>query len=158
MDENTQPQSNKFLAGTAVFVVIAIIVFVLNASNTPKAPSAPVTTETEMTSPTSENKMVDGFVDGTYEAMGEYTSPAGPEKISVSLTLENGVVVDSTVVPQAVNPNSVKFQGIFTENYKAQVIGKKISELKLDKVSGSSLSPKGFNNAVEKITAEAKQS
>jgi hypothetical protein len=35
------------------------------------------------------------------------------------------------------------------------VVGKNISELQLTKVSGSSLTPQGFMDALEKIKAEA---
>lgn len=56
----------------------------------------------------------------------------------------------------ATDPNSKRFQGEFADGYKAQVIGKPIAEVFLTKVSGSSLTPKGFNDAVEKIKSEAK--
>jgi hypothetical protein len=43
----------------------------------------------------------------------------------------------------------------FAANYKTQVIGKKIEGLELSKISGSSLTPKGFNDALEKIRSQA---
>jgi uncharacterized protein with FMN-binding domain len=95
------------------------------------------------------------YQDGTYEVMGEYMSPGGPEQIAVKLTLSEGQIAAAEVQPQAERPNSVIFQGIFAENYQEFVLGKNIDELKLDKVAGSSLTPKGFNDALEKIKAEA---
>jgi hypothetical protein len=41
-------------------------------------------------------------------------------------------------------------------DYKQYVVGKKIDEVQLTKVSGSSLTPQGFNDALAKIKAEAK--
>jgi len=93
------------------------------------------------------------YQNGTYEVAGEYISPGGPEQITVKLTLQEGLITAAEVEPQAKRPNSVKFQGIFADNYQELVIGKNIDELKLDKVAGSSLTPKGFNDALEKIKA-----
>jgi len=52
---------------------------------------------------------------------------------------------------------SARFQKIFTDNYKPMVIGKSLDEVcTLGKVSGSSLTPMGFDAACVKIQAEAK--
>ena len=103
-----------------------------------------------------KNSSSSWFKDGKYESMGNYVSPAGPEQIDVALTVRGGVVVEAEVTPQATKPMSQKFQGIFKDNYKQYVIGKKIADLSLTKVSGSSLTPKGFNEALEKIRTQAK--
>ena len=96
------------------------------------------------------------YRDGTYEAVGNYVSPGGSEELGVKVTLKNDVITDSSVTPHATRPNSVTFQGIFTENYKSFVIGKNIDEVHLTKVSGSSLAPGGFNDALDKIKSQAK--
>lgn len=96
------------------------------------------------------------YKNGTYEATGNYTSPGGDEEIKVSITLSNGVITDASVTPMATRPNSVEFQGKFKDNFKPLVVGKKIDEVSLMKVSGSSLTPKGFNEALTEIKAEAK--
>ena len=43
------------------------------------------------------------------------------------------------------------------QQYKenADIAAKNINEVKLDKISGSSLTPQGFNNALEKIKQQA---
>jgi hypothetical protein len=74
----------------------------------------------------------------------------------VALILKNDVIVEATVVPLATRPVSVKMQGQFISGFKTLVIGKKLDEVVLDKVSGSSLTPKGWNDAVAKIQAQAK--
>ncbi len=96
------------------------------------------------------------YKDGVYSAIGDYVSPAGPETIDVTLTVAGGVVTDATVDANATNPASVQWQGKFIADYKVQVIGKKLADLSLTNVSGSSLTPKGFNEAVAEIRAEAK--
>lgn len=109
-----------------------------------------------VTKPT-ETEPKDGvYVDGTYSATGNYVSPAGPEEIAVTLTLKSDIVTDVTVVPKATNPKSVFMQGQFVSGYKALVVGKKIDDVQLTKISGSSLTPIGFNEALVEIKAEAK--
>ena len=95
------------------------------------------------------------YKDGAYTAVGNYTSPGGAEHMNVTLTLKNDIVVDAQVTPQATLPISQRFQGIFAADYKSHVIGKNIKDLNLTKISGSSLTPQGFNDALAKIKAQA---
>lgn len=95
------------------------------------------------------------YNDGTYTVTGKYVSPAGPETINVLLTLKDDVVTDATVVAEATHEISVKKQAEFVGGYKAQVVGKNINEVNVGKVAGSSLTPKGFNDAVAQIKAKA---
>lgn len=94
-------------------------------------------------------------VDGTYTETGDYTSPNGAEKVDVTLTLESNVITDVTVVGFGESPNSQQFQGEFIDGIAAEVVGKNIDELSVDKVAGSSLTSGGFNKAVDAIKAEA---
>ncbi len=96
------------------------------------------------------------YKDGTYSVDGDYTSPGGAEKINVTLVLKDDVIVDATVKSLATLPASVNWQGKFVSGVKAEVVGKKLSEVTLTKVSGSSLTPKGWNDAVAKIMVQAK--
>lgn len=96
------------------------------------------------------------YKDGTYSARGTYKSPAGIENISVTVTLKDGIVTDSTAVGQATDSKSIRFQGLFIDGYKQYVVGKSLDEVLLDKVSGSSLTGAGFNDAIEKIKVEAR--
>jgi uncharacterized protein with FMN-binding domain len=95
------------------------------------------------------------YKDGTFAATGGYQSPAGPETVDVSLTLKNGTITDATFKGNATGPMSIKNQGKFAAGFKEQVVGKSIDSLSLGVVNGSSLTPKGFMDAVEKIKAEA---
>lgn len=95
------------------------------------------------------------YADGEYETTGTYVSPAGEEEIDVMLTLENGVIVDAGFMGKAENNASVRLQGQFAEGYKEVVVGRSLDELSLTVVNGSSLTPKGFMDAVEKIKLQA---
>jgi hypothetical protein len=96
------------------------------------------------------------YADGTYEAEGSYQSPGGDETVKVSLTLQGDTVTAVKVTPESDNPNGKKFQGQFADGIADVVVGKKIDALQVSKVAGSSLTSGGFNQAVEKIEADAK--
>jgi uncharacterized protein with FMN-binding domain len=95
------------------------------------------------------------YKDGTYTATGKYVSPGGNQQITVALTVKDGVVTDSSVTEGSVDPTSKQFQAMVIANYKTLVIGKKLSEINLTKISGSSLTPKGFMDAVAQIKVKA---
>jgi uncharacterized protein with FMN-binding domain len=95
------------------------------------------------------------YVDGEYSASGSYVSPNGEETIDVTLSLEAGTVTAVEVTPNPTNPNTEMFQGQFASGIAAQVVGKSIDELNVDKVAGSSLTSGGFNDAIEQIKADA---
>lgn len=124
-------------------------------------PSVPVTnTETpvvEATQPSSEHVVSIGtYKDGTYSADGQYEVHKGSEHIKITVTLKDNVITDSQFEATPAFPMSQRFMDMFSSNYKAAVIGKNINEVHLGKISGSSLTPNGFNNALEKIKAQAK--
>ncbi|MCB5275108.1 hypothetical protein BJG92_02650 [Arthrobacter sp. SO5] len=97
-----------------------------------------------------------GYTDGIYSADGNYTSPNGTETVGVKLTLAGGAVSDVQITPHPSNPNTKKFQGEFAGGIKSQIVGKKLDEIKVSKVAGSSLTSGGFNQAVDKIKGDAK--
>jgi uncharacterized protein with FMN-binding domain len=95
------------------------------------------------------------YADGSYSAGGSYTSPAGAETVNVSLTLAGDVISDVTFSGNATNPASVRMQSQFSQGYREMVVGKSIDEVSLTVVNGSSLTPKGFMDAIVKIQAQA---
>ncbi len=124
---------------------------VMKKTETDSAPKteisvAPATTTSGETSTDSGEK--------SYEAVGTYTSPAGPEEVGVKLMIKDGMVTDVLVTPKATAPASVKWQTAFAGGVKSEVVGKKLSDLNVGKVAGSSLTGKGFNDAVMKIKAQ----
>lgn len=137
---------------TGLVVLIALAILGVGASMMKKnsIPSPSVTLR-----PTVVQQVMKSYKNGVYTAEGDYKSPAGPEQIKVSLTLQDGIITEAEVTPEATLPKSQYFQGQFASGYKEMVIGKKINEVQLDKVAGSSLTPKGFNDAVTKIMKQA---
>lgn len=91
------------------------------------------------------------YKDGTYSAAGSYNSPAGQENVSLSLVIKNDIVVDSTFSATSDSSRSLQYQAQFSSGYKTQVIGKNLANISVGKVSGASLTGKGFNDALAKI-------
>jgi uncharacterized protein with FMN-binding domain len=115
-------------------------------------------TDAESAAPGQQAQAADsatGYADGTYSADGQYQSPNGTESIGITVTLQSGVVTAVEAETHPSNPNTRRFQGEFASGIAGQVVGKKLDELKVSKVAGSSLTSGGFNDAVEQIKAEA---
>jgi uncharacterized protein with FMN-binding domain len=142
---NAKTAALATLAGSALLLVGAGC-----ASSNDDGGAAPAATNAAPAPMTKGN-----YKDGTYTAVGHYTSPAGPESINVSVTLKGNVITDANVDPQATNNKSVYMQGAFISGYKAMVIGKNIDEVNLGNVSGSSLTPMGFNDAIAQVKTKA---
>lgn len=106
--------------------------------------------------PASESAASTGsYKDGTFSADGNYKSPNGTETVGVELTLASGAVSDVKITQHPSNPNTRKFQGEFASGIQAQVVGKKLDEINVSKVAGSSLTSGGFNRAVADIKTQA---
>lgn len=120
---------------------------------TPQTNSALETSVTIQATPTEQKS---GYKDGTYSATGNYVSPGGADAILVSLVLKDNVVQDVTMTEKASNPASKTWATKFISAAKSEIVGKKIDELNLKVVSGSSLTSVGFMDALAKIKVQAK--
>jgi uncharacterized protein with FMN-binding domain len=118
--------------------------------------SVPDAMTSESPSATDTASTSSAYKDGTYSAVGNYQTHGGPESIAVKITLSNGVVTAVVVTEQPKDQMSKMMQEDFIANFKPMVVGKNIDSIKLGKVSGSSLTPMGFNAAVETIKTQAK--
>lgn len=151
-------ENQKVLTGVVVIAVVAIlaagVMWYSNSGNQGVSP------DQQSQSEQIDRSMLDAaefamYADGQYEAIGQYTSPGGGETIDVSITVEDNIITDVAVVPNARLPISARYQGQFRDGVGAEVIGKNLNEVQLDVVSGSSLTPIGFNNALDQIRAQA---
>jgi hypothetical protein len=160
--------SNKFWGWLLLIAIpVGILAYILMNKEV-KAPTESVITKNEqqveipvIKEPSIKNGITSGskvamvYKDGSYSSVGNYMSPGGSEQVGLTLTLKDGVITDANFLPKAEEPQSLRFQNQFAAGYKELVIGKKINEVNLIKVSGSSLTPKGFNDAVAQIKAKA---
>lgn len=116
----------------------------------------PVPTAPAPSSPTAPAATESRYKNGTYSATGTYVSPAGQEEVEITLTLQGDIVTSAVFVGKATNPGSVKNQALFKAGFEQYVVGKPIDSINLTVVNGSSLTPKGFMDALMKIKAQAK--
>ncbi len=171
-----EPQSQTKKSIVPVVIIIGIIVVALafglmqyTKKNVavvvpivPTVPSVPVTspvTNPSATTPVDVKKIppvVSPYKNGTYTAVGQYNAPSGTESIGVEVALKDGIITDVIVTPQARNGTSRRYQQTVAQNIKQYVVGKSITAVQLDRVSGSSLTPQGWNDAVAQILVQAK--
>lgn len=160
--EESSNGPNKALIGIVVVVLIVAVataVVVLSANNSANdtsnetasiSPSVSPSSNTESTANSSSE-----LKDGTYSATGSYQTPGGQESIGVTVTLAGGTITDASVTQQGKTGEAEEYQSKFASGFKAQVVGKKIDEVSLSRVAGSSLTPNGFNDAIDDIENQA---
>ncbi len=149
MESQNQTKKTGLIIGVLVVILVAVVaVFAGKDDDDIVVQQQPTTLE--------DTNIAANYKDGVYTSTGSYISPGGPDEIDVTVTLANNVVTEIVSVAKPGDDVSKKYMKLFTDNYKTLVIGKNISEVKLDKVSGSSLTSIGFNNAISKIRSQAK--
>lgn len=79
-----------------------------------------------------------------------YKTPAGDDVMKVSVTLQNGVITQASATPLATNAISLKLQTAFAEKVSENTVGKAIKGLKVDTISGASLTTTAFNEFLAK--------
>lgn len=95
------------------------------------------------------------YANGTYTESATYQAPSGTEAVDVTISLTDNVITDVQVTGHATDPQAKLHQGQFSDGIAGVVVGKRIDEIQVDKVGGSSLTSGGFNAAVELIKADA---
>ena len=120
------------------------------ATPTPEATTA----DDEEESQTTTNSYRNGF----YTVTGGYRSPAGNEIIEVELALDDDVITNVNIIPQARHDTSLRHQRLFADGIGLEVIGLELDEVEeFASVNGSSLTPGGFDRALVKIREEARR-
>jgi uncharacterized protein with FMN-binding domain len=158
-----ESEGKKDLKTTLAVLVVIVLIVVGVIALTRKKPAAdnatsstPETTQTSEPSNTNTQTTAGAYKDGSYSATGKYTSPGGRESITVKVTLQDGKVTDTSAESGATNRDAQEFQSEFIGAYKQFVVGKNIDDIKLSRVSGSSLTSGGFNAALDQIKSQAK--
>jgi uncharacterized protein with FMN-binding domain len=156
--EEPDNRNKKVVAVLAVLLVTVLVVVGVkafkpktsDAMNADGGANTPASTASTGTSAAA-------YKDGTYTADGDYRSPGGAESIKVQLTIKNNAVVGSSVTSEvATDDEAQEFQSDFIGGYKNLVVGKNVNDIRVSRVSGSSLTSEGFNNALEQIKNQAK--
>ncbi|MFN3949958.1 hypothetical protein [Microbacterium sp.] len=144
--------------GTALLGVAGIVTLAGCSGGTTDAaaPAESAPAPAASAAPNAGSGSTGTYADGTYEATGQYATPESVETIDVTLTLAGDTVtaVEVTGDPQAAE--SKRYQSEFIGGIQDEVVGKKLDEISVSKVAGSSLTSGGFNDAVGAIKSEAK--
>lgn len=173
MEPANNTKDNKTLAKLAILIAIVIIAVGLKAfvSKKPAMDIIPAYASTPTGSPASSSSAANtsgassnstgantssAYKDGNYSATGQYDSPGGNESITISLSLKNGDVTATSAKSGANDSTAQQFQSDFIAGYKSLVVGKSIDSIHLSRVSGSSLTSQGFNEALNSIKSQAK--
>lgn len=133
------------IGGTATAVVLN--------KQTDTTPSSTTTT----LSPNNATPSTSGtaYKNGSFSANGSYRTPGGTETISVSVTLKDDVITSVSVTGNG-RGDSAEYQSMFKSGVSSLTVGKDIDDVKLSRVSGSSLTSTGFNSALDTIKTEAR--
>lgn len=114
-------------------------------------PTAPVVQPTP--APTAAKST---YTDGTYSVTSAYRVPeAAPQSIGVKVTLKNDIVTDVVLTEMATDETSREYQDVFAAGYKTFAVGMNIADIQLSRVSGASLTSRGFNDALAAIKKSA---
>jgi uncharacterized protein YlzI (FlbEa/FlbD family) len=93
------------------------------------------------------------YTNGEYQVEGLYSG--GKKSIIVNVKLTDDAIEQVEVTPNTTIRMSLGLQKKFAAAISGEVVGRSIDEIHLDKLAGSSLTTKGFNDALEKIKSEA---
>lgn len=157
MEQSSRSHKQEIIAIIAILIIVGALVvtkIVSSKKDTPTTSSA--TTTSRAVTPATGTAAAAVYKDGDYQATGNYDSPGGEESIAISVTLKDGAVVATSATSKATDDEAQEYQQQFISGYKQSVIGKAISELSLSRVSGSSLTSQGFNDAIDQIKQQAK--
>jgi uncharacterized protein with FMN-binding domain len=144
---------HRIAAATATVSVAAIIAGCSgDSSGDPAAPATPSSTAPATTT-ARPSASPSRYRNGYYQAKGWYGGL--PSNIDVALTLRDDRITDVQVTANATDPTSLDYQERFADAVPQVVVGKPIDEVRVSRLAGSSGTPDGFNEAIEKIKDQA---
>lgn len=151
------------LIGIIVIVLLvaggtAGVIAVRNQEQTSPTPTPPAQTAQDETpvTPAPDQSSDSDYNNGSYTAAADYSTPEGQERIGVTATLANDIVTAISIDDSAVySREAQEYVALFSSGVASQVVGKNVDEVYLTRVSGSSLTSSGFNQALEMIKNEA---
>ncbi|HEV7453842.1 MAG TPA: hypothetical protein VGO07_01135 [Candidatus Saccharimonadales bacterium] len=168
MDDRISSNNRKAIAAVTVLVVVVVLVMGAEALtgkrpgtvSTGNAGTATTVVPASASTTVPDNRpaatsTASAYKDGNYTATGAYDTPDGTEMITVSVTLSGGTIEAANVSQQPISRDAREYQDAFASGYKIYVVGKDITTIQLSRVSGSSLTPQGFNDALEQIKTKA---
>jgi uncharacterized protein with FMN-binding domain len=130
------------MTGSRIGAIVALLIIVCVHATAMSAPAR-----------RPQQSQNEGYSDGVYTATGQYGGQ--PSFITVTVTLTNGIVSTVVVEPYAYVPRSLELQKDFAAAVPKAVVGKRLDEIRVGKLAGSSGTSQGFSDAIDKIKRQA---
>ena len=106
--------------------------------------------------PAPAEESVSLYKNGTYTQSVTYNTPAGPESIDLTITVEGDIVTGASIVDHSTDRESQEYVERFVKGLDALSNGVALAELdSVSVVNGSSLTTGGFNEALAAIKVSA---
>ena len=103
--------------------------------------------------PSPAGEPVSQYRDGEYTARGWYGGL--PSHHDVTLTIEDGAVIDVEITTPAEDATSLGYQERFAAALPDAIIGRNLDDLAVDRLAGSSGCSEGFMHALAQIKEDA---
>ncbi len=159
-------QQNKAkIVGLIVIVLLSTaattgVVLVKNGRNSDALSST--TTQPSATASTygtaqTTNTTTSTYKDGAYTAQGSFYTPDGTEQIGVTIKLSGNNITSVSIDDSSIySGTSFAYTERFINGLNSVVVGKNIDNVNVGRISGASLTPIGFNAALDTIKSQAK--
>lgn len=148
-------KSTIFFGVAALAGLVAAVKFLLPSKTEPEPTmtTAKTTTSKSMVPEAQEAPLAANKEAKEISVNTSYGNPSGKDDVKFSLFVDStGMIVDAKADVLATNEISKKRQSAFAEGFPLAVKGKKLSELNaIDKVGGSSLTTKAFNDSLTEL-------
>lgn len=121
---------------------------------TPAEESTPVQTTgtvNETTGTTSAAPQVKAALNGSFHITKEYKTPGGMEPMDVTVVIKEDVITAVSGKNVAIAMKSKDYQDKFLSGIAGQIVGKKVSDVNVTNVNGSSLTAQAFNTALHNL-------
>ncbi|MFA9262084.1 MAG: hypothetical protein ACEQSB_01855 [Undibacterium sp.] len=146
-------KSTLFLGVAILAGLFAAVKFLLPSKSESESSTKTTVTKTTPTPPVTDTAGATNEMNKQTKEVSvstAYSNPSGKDEVKFSLFVDStGMIVDAKVGVLATNDISKKRQMAFADGLPAVVKGKKLSELStIDKVGGSSLTTKAFNDSL----------
>ncbi len=103
------------------------------------------------------NTTPSNYKDGTYTAQGGFDTPSGSEQIGVTIKLASNTITSVSVDDSSIySGTSFAYTERFINGLSSVVVGQNIDSVNVGRISGASLTPIGFNAALDAIKSQAK--
>lgn len=150
--------AKKVSPGIATLIVIVLVGIVSTAViviNQSPSQATVVSNSQQLSTGTTPSRSTATYADGTYIATTSYSTPGGQESLGLTVTIANNTIANITLDQKAKSGESMQYQSDFAAGYKSLVVGKKVNDISLSRVAGSSLTCNGFNTALDQIKTDA---